>query len=186
MRSRLQVAWGAAIALCLMAFLRPGAGQAQYVLGGGVFGNGGTTVSGASNRVMGTVGQPVTGLSSGAANSVCSGWWCAGGKQVVAVGPAPRRHGDVVEFGVPSPNPSNGAVSFVLYLPRAASVEFNVYDVRGSLARRVVSGVVGSGEKTLIWDGRGANGERVGSGVYFARLVVDGVRVGDRRLVTLR
>lgn len=186
MRARFRIARGVAFVLCAGLCFHPGSAAAQYVLGGGVFGNGGTTTSGASNRVMGTVGQPITGLSSGAANFVCSGWWCAGGKQVIAVGPAPRLHGDRVEFGITSPNPSSGRVSFTLYLPRAATVEFDIFDVRGGLARRVVSSVVGAGEKTLIWDGRGSNGDIAHSGVYFARLLVDGKPSGERRTVLVR
>jgi hypothetical protein len=40
-----------------------------------------------------------------------------------------------------------------------------------------------AGYHTLRWEGADAGGQRVGSGVFFARLLVDGRLMASRRLV---
>jgi hypothetical protein len=43
-----------------------------------------------------------------------------------------------------------------------------------------------AGYHTLRWDGANAVGETTGSGVYFARLLVDGRLMASRRFVRVR
>jgi len=62
------------------------------------------------------------------------------------------------------------------WVPEGAGgrVELVVYDVSGARVRTLVSGPVGSGKHVATWDGRNDHGDRVGSGVYFYRLVQRG------------
>jgi hypothetical protein len=83
------------------------------------------------------------------------------------------------------PNPTQGgsAIRFLLPHPTRAVVE--VYDLAGRLVKKVSDGPFSPGEQEVVWDGRGAGGEAVPSGVYFVRLQAsDGVRTG--RLVIVR
>ncbi len=84
------------------------------------------------------------------------------------------------------PNPARAAVGFVLELPAEAHPPetLTVHDLRGRLVRslEVTRGLDGSWR--AAWDGTGADGGRVPSGVYFAR--VGGAAGAARKLVVLR
>jgi FlgD Ig-like domain len=104
--------------------------------------------------------------------------------QISAVEPAEPV--GAIRFGLPSPNPSRGAVSFRIVLPRDASVRFSVYDVQGRSVTSRPASTLSSGQHTFGWDGRGRGGESCGAGVYYARLEVDGAVVGTQRITILR
>jgi hypothetical protein len=68
----------------------------------------------------------------------------------------------------PSPMRDQATISFVL--PSAQSVRLELYDVRGHRVRTLVRASREQGIHDVRWDGRDDAGERVASGVYFARL----------------
>jgi len=173
----------------LVAFLTIAAPAAVLgvTLSSSILGNGGTRGSNGTFTLNGTVGQPAVGLSSGASFQVCSGFWCFGGTRVLAVDPPggpdlPKR----LEFSPPAPNPARGAVRLVVALPRPARVQLAIYDITGREVLRIADGEVGAGVQSWQWTGTGAAGGRLGAGVFFARLVLDGRLIGERRLVLLR
>jgi hypothetical protein len=85
----------------------------------------------------------------------------------------------------PSPNPFRAETELSFTLPAPSNVELSVYSVDGRLVRRVVSGVAAAGSNSVVWDGTDESGHRVGSGLYFVRLVADaGSRHG--KLVLLK
>ena len=69
------------------------------------------------------------------------------------------------------PNPFNPSTKIAYATPRDGHVTLAVYDVTGRRLRTLVDGNVPVGEHTAHWDGRGDDGQRVASGVYFARVV---------------
>jgi hypothetical protein len=81
-----------------------------------------------------------------------------------------------------SPNPFVRETRLRISAPGSAVVD--VYDVNGALVQRIRS--IGSGERDATWDGSTRVGTRATSGVYFARLVVDGRSVATRRIVLLK
>lgn len=85
----------------------------------------------------------------------------------------------------PRPNPSFGGAQLAFTLPAAARVTLDVLDVQGRLVRRVHDGALAAGPHARTWDGRNARGDRVGAGVYFARLAHADGRVVTARLVRL-
>lgn len=66
-----------------------------------------------------------------------------------------------------SPNPFNPSTTISFTLPARADVTLSIYDVKGSLVRKLVHEMVGEGYQERTWDGKDENGRRVGSSVYF-------------------
>jgi hypothetical protein len=83
------------------------------------------------------------------------------------------------------PNPTRGGSAIRFLLPHPSRAVVEVYDLAGRLVKRVSDGPFSPGEHEIVWDGRGAGGAAVPSGVYFVRLQArEGVRTG--RLVLVR
>jgi hypothetical protein len=73
------------------------------------------------------------------------------------------------------PNPFNPRTELRFSVPEnAREVDLTVLDVRGRVVRVLAVGPA-AGERRIAWDGRSGDGRAVPSGVYFARLAVDGV-----------
>jgi len=103
----------------------------------------------------------------------------------------PRSDADIV---FPAANVDPGAVDFSLEvrptlgpthqvrfsLPRRDRVELGVYDLVGRRLAVLASGEMEAGVYRREWNGRDANGDRAGAGIYFYRL-----RVGEQ-VLTMR
>jgi len=89
--------------------------------------------------------------------------------------------GGTVHLGPAWPNPARTALNLAVSLPRAAEAEWSLYDVAG---RRVA----------VLWRGRLAPGggqlraalPRLGAGLYFARLALDGLSASTERIAVIR
>ncbi len=68
----------------------------------------------------------------------------------------------------------------------ARSVDLAVFDVTGRRVKTLASGPVAPGQYRAVWDGTDQSGARVGTGTYFARLVVDAVALESRKLVLVK
>lgn len=109
----------------------------------------------------------------------------------------PRQQG--IEFGIGSgpslplrfalgpavPNPAKGSIAFSYDLPVETGVSLKVYNLSGQLVRTLASGSEQAGYKHATWDGRGEDGLRVASGVYFYRLEA-GAFAATKKLVVIR
>jgi glucose/arabinose dehydrogenase len=83
------------------------------------------------------------------------------------------------------PNPSRGSVTLALSLPDQSRVSFAVYDLLGREVWRAAPRDYEPGRWTLRWPGATRHGERARTGVYFARVTVNGVAL-TRRLAIIR
>ena len=63
-----------------------------------------------------------------------------------------------------------GDVEVLLDLPVATIARVEVFDVQGRRVRGILDRQMPAGRTRLTWDGKTANGVRVGTGMYFARL----------------
>lgn len=72
------------------------------------------------------------------------------------------------------PNPFNPRTTLRFDLPRSGRVRVGIFDGRGRQVRQLVDRDYGSGEQVVVWDGLADDGSRVGSGVYFARVLSPG------------
>jgi len=80
-----------------------------------------------------------------------------------------------------SPNPFTGATSIAYSVPAGGgAVDITIYDVNGRVVRDLVDAQMPAGEGSAVWDGLDSRGERVASGVYFARLNIDGLTASGK------
>ena len=90
------------------------------------------------------------------------------------------------QLAAPYPSPSRGSVSLRYELPRAATVDLDIFDVQGRLVKPVLRGVLGSpGVHHGTWDGTGVDGRPVAPGVYLAHMRAGGT-AAVRRIVIVR
>ena len=83
-----------------------------------------------------------------------------------------------------APNPFTNSTRIRFEVPRGVKTDLGVYDVAGRLVRSLVHERF-TADSQVVWDGIGANGQRVQGGVYFTRLKVGG-EVRSRRIVFVR
>jgi hypothetical protein len=84
-----------------------------------------------------------------------------------------------------APNPFNPRTDVRFTLARAVEARLTVHDARGRLVQVLNDGPLSAGDHALAWDGVDRQGRRLGSGVYFARLVADG-EVQTSKLVLVK
>jgi hypothetical protein len=73
-----------------------------------------------------------------------------------------------------APNPFNPMTVIRYELPAGGShVALDIFDVRGRHVRNLVDGRRTGGLKSVVWNGRDADGRRASSGVYFYALVTE-------------
>jgi hypothetical protein len=69
------------------------------------------------------------------------------------------------------PNPFNPATTISYDLPEVTDVRIEIYDLQGNVVRRLFEGQQDAGHHAIEWDGRNRQGSRVGSGIYFYKLI---------------
>jgi hypothetical protein len=78
-----------------------------------------------------------------------------------------------------APNPFNPLTEFRFDAPRAGVAEVRVFDARGRLVRALTAGQGQAGPRALRWDGRDTTCSIAASGLYFARVYLDGQPIGE-------
>jgi hypothetical protein len=73
------------------------------------------------------------------------------------------------------PNPANPSVTISFQMRQSASVQINIYDIRGGLIHRLADRTYSVGRHEIVWKGDDENGAVVSSGMYFYRLVSRGM-----------
>lgn len=76
------------------------------------------------------------------------------------------------------PNPFNPFTELRFALPTAGRAEVRLFDGRGREVRRLGGVLLAAGPQVLRWDGRDSTGANLASGIYFARVYLDGLGVG--------
>jgi outer membrane protein assembly factor BamB len=74
-----------------------------------------------------------------------------------------------------SPNPFYSAASISFELSEPGWTLVTVYDLSGRIVRTLENSELGTGQHSIVWDGRRENGEPVSSGLYFCRIQSGGV-----------
>jgi hypothetical protein len=97
--------------------------------------------------------------------------------------PNPFSTGTFIEFELPEPGGTVAQSSAGPGTDRSGPVELAVYDVRGSLVRRLFRGELPPGRHALAWDGRDDRGHPVAVGVYLYRIRAGGQSAGRKMLL---
>jgi len=83
------------------------------------------------------------------------------------------------------PNPFNPTTTIEFSLPVPGHVELRIFDVAGRMILALVDGEMGAATHAVAWNGRDRSGRSVASGVYYYRLVTDGL-TATRKMVLVR
>ncbi|PWB71358.1 hypothetical protein C3F09_07975, partial [candidate division GN15 bacterium] len=83
------------------------------------------------------------------------------------------------------PNPFNPQTTVGFDLPQAEHVTLTVYNLLGQRIRTLADGDFDAGHQSVMWDGRGDNGDAVASGVYLYRLEA-GSYVATKKMLLLK
>jgi hypothetical protein len=83
------------------------------------------------------------------------------------------------------PNPFNPRTTVKYTIPGHARVSVRVFDASGALVATLFDGERAAGAYSVEWDGRGANGLALSSGVYFARVSSNG-ETRTKKMVLLK
>ena len=70
------------------------------------------------------------------------------------------------------PNPFNPKTDIQFSVPRASTIQLNVYNILGEMVTSLANGDIVSGNYKVSWNGTNNHGQSVASGIYFYRLVV--------------
>ena len=86
------------------------------------------------------------------------------------------------------PNPFNPETWIPYQLTNPSNVQISIYDVRGTVVRRLElghqrAGYYTSRSRAAYWDGRNGLGERVASGIYFYQLQADNMSLLRKMLI---
>jgi len=89
------------------------------------------------------------------------------------------------------PNPFNPSTTIPYHVGGPAGgppvkVSLAVYDVAGRLVRVLADKTAQPGLYRAVWNGRNDRDEHIGSGIYFARLIIDGSQSFARKLVYIK
>ena len=94
--------------------------------------------------------------------------------------------GETFAFGLKtaSPNPFAEKTSIAYSVPTGGGlVDIAIYDVNGREVRTLVHERLTGGAGFAVWDGFDNRGETVASGVYFAKLDIDGLTASGKLIM---
>ncbi len=83
------------------------------------------------------------------------------------------------------PNPFNPQTTVSFALAKSELVRIAIYDVRGTLVRRLSDESMPAGEHSVVWNGVDDRGRPAASGIYFVRMIA-GSYTETRKIVMLK
>jgi len=136
-----------------------------------VFGNGGTEMSNASFRSVGTAGQPLIGISYNALNTIQSGFWFQSIDNMTEIEQTLSTESPA-EFKLEQnyPNPFNPETAINYQVPHACQVTIRIFNTMGQEVKTLVNEDKQVGYYTIRWDGSDNNGLRAVTGVYLYQI----------------
>ena len=73
------------------------------------------------------------------------------------------------------PNPFNPETTIEFSVQSSSPTKIEIFNVKGQLVKTLCNGQLQSGTHKLIWDGTNNNSQHISSGIYYCRLVNDGI-----------
>jgi hypothetical protein len=84
------------------------------------------------------------------------------------------------------PNPFGSGTTIEYRLANPANVDLSIFDASGKRVRTLTKVRMPTGPHAMFWDGRNDDGRKLGSGVYFIKLSIDGTIAGTKRATLVR
>jgi hypothetical protein len=139
--------------------------RAQPEVASSVVASGGDRIAGPTYSVVGTIGQPATGVVTGSGRRHEVGFWYQPDRIIVGVG-APELP-TAARFGLRHgyPNPFNPTTTIEFSLARRTPVRLELFDASGRRVRGLVDGELEAGEHRIRLGTEG-----LASGVYYCRM----------------
>jgi len=81
------------------------------------------------------------------------------------------------------PNPMTRSTTLRFSIPRPGDASLSIFDASGRAVRSLALPGLPAGQQEIAWDGQTDAGEPAPNGVFLARVVFDGTRVAEGRLV---
>jgi len=91
---------------------------------------------------------------------------------------------DEVKISSIYPNPFNPIVNIKFEINNSAKVNLTVYDVKGRVVQTLINKLISNGSHTVTWNATNSLGNKVSSGIYFAKLSVNSSVVTKKLLLT--
>lgn len=154
--------------------------QAQINMPNSVFGNGGAVLTGGSNRIIGTIGQPAIGVASNSSNINKGGFWYQARDFVTSVEQISSTLPKEFRLRQNYPNPFNPSTTIQFALPKFTSVRLKVFDLLGREVTTLVDEELQPGEYKVTFEAEG-----LPSGVYFYQIQAKGF-VRTKKLMLLK
>jgi hypothetical protein len=155
--------------------------EAQYLVEQSAFGNGGTDISGSGYSIAGTLGQSVTGITTGTSNDDYSGFWYPESSIITGIAKElqnalPKKYSLTQNY----PNPFNPSTIINYSVPKAGLVTIKVYNVLGKEMSTLVNEEKTAGNYSVQF-----YGNHLSSGVYFYMMQAGGF-VQTKKLLLLK
>ena len=83
------------------------------------------------------------------------------------------------------PNPFNPSTTIEYSLKNPANITLDIFNVSGRKITMLDNGFKHAGTHRLIWDGLNSNGQKMPSGLYIYRLMLNGVEVNKKKMLLL-
>ena len=84
------------------------------------------------------------------------------------------------------PNPFNPSTAIGYQLSANSNVNLKIYNLLGQEVKTLVNKQQSPGSYNYIWNGLNSEGQQVGSGVYYYKLVTDNGYIKTKKLLLLR
>jgi len=167
--------------LTLVLFITPLVMNAQNQIKSSVVANGGTVLTGSSNKIAGTVGQSLIGNTGNQSNFIKSGFWEQANGLITDV-EVPYNKTIPKEFKLFQnyPNPFNPSTTIQFSLPKESFTKLEIFNALGEKVSTLVSEMLSPGVYKYKWDAY-----RFSSGVYFYRIIADNF-VQTKKLLLLK
>ena len=166
------------VVIAVLSFAAAASGQ--YQISQSVVGSGGGMTSGASWELIGTVGQPASGVVTGVSYTNEIGFWYQPGWILTGVPESGEPFPTVFSLEQNQPNPFNPVTTLRFSVPEQSRVTIRLYNVMGREVRTLVDEDLEAGHHTMTLSGEG-----LPSGVYFCRMEAAGFSQ-TRKLILLK
>jgi len=84
------------------------------------------------------------------------------------------------------PNPFNPSTTIELSIREESKVELSIYNMKGQKINTLLNNQITSGKHSIVWNGEDNSGKKVGSGVYFYQLNVNGETKSAKKCLLLK